>query len=108
MDPCYYHADDLKRLRTLRELKPDVFNAFVEFDRKAFEDGALSVKTKELIAVATAHVTQCAYCIDVHTKRAKQAAATDTEIAEAIFVAMALRAGGSWAHSAIAMQALKE
>ena len=108
MDPCYYHADDLKRLRTLRELKPDVFNAFVEFDRKAFEDGALSVKTKELIAVATAHVTQCAYCIDVHTKRAKQAGATDTEIAEAIFVAMALRAGGSWAHSAIAMQALKE
>ena len=108
MDPCYYHTDDLKRLRTLRELKPDVFNAFVEFDRKAFEDGALPVKTKELIAVATAHVTQCAYCIDVHTKRAKQAGATDTEIAEAIFVAMALRAGGSWAHSAIAMQALKE
>jgi AhpD family alkylhydroperoxidase len=108
MDPCYYHADDVKRLRTLRELKPGVFNAFVEFDRKAFEDGALSVMTKELIAVATAHVTQCAYCIDVHTKRAKQAGATDTEIAEAIFVAMAVRAGGSWAHSAIAMQALKE
>ena len=63
---------------------------------------------KELIAVATAHVTQCPYCIDAHTKRAKKAGATDVEIAETIFIAMALRAGGSWAHGAVAMRALEE
>jgi AhpD family alkylhydroperoxidase len=104
----FYHADDLKRLRKLRDLKPDLFKSFVEFDTKVFEDGALPGKTKELIAVAAAHITQCPYCIDVHTKRAKKAGATDEEIAESIFVAMALRAGGSWAHSAIAMHALEE
>ena len=108
MAESYYHGDDLKRLRKLRELKPDVFKSFVDFDAKVFEEGALSVKTKELIAVATAHITQCPYCIDVHTKRAKKTGATETEIAESIFVAMALRAGGSWAHSAIAMKALEE
>ncbi len=108
MSETFYHSDDLKRLRKLRELKPDTFNAFVEFDRKAFEDGALPLKVKELIAVATAHITQCPYCIDVHTKRAKKAGASEVEIAEAIFIAMALRAGGSWAHSAIAMHALEE
>lgn len=108
MSEHFYHPDDMKRLRKLRELKPDAFNAFVEFDRKAFEDGALPLKVKELIAVATAHVTQCPYCIDAHTKRAEKAGASATEIAEAIFVAMALRAGGSWAHSAIAMRALEE
>ena len=108
MSEHYYHADDLQQLRKLRELKPDVFKAFVDFDRKAFEEGALNLKTKELIAVATAHITQCPYCIDVHTKRAKKAGASDVEIAESIFVAMALRAGGSWAHSAIAMKALEE
>jgi len=107
MTEHYYHPDDMKRLRKLRELKPDLFKSFVEFDTKVFEDGALSSKTKELIAVATALVTQCPYCIDAHTKRAKKAGATEAEVAEAIFVAMALRAGGSWAHGALAMHALE-
>jgi len=108
MAESFYHPDDMKRLRKLRELQPDLFKAFVDFDKKVFEEGTLGVKTKELIAVATAHVTQCPYCIDAHTRRAKKAGATDTEIAETVFVAMALRAGGSWAHSAIAMHALEE
>ena len=108
MSEHFYHPDDMKRLRKLRDLKPDLFKSFVEFDTKVFEDGALPTKTKELIAVATAHITQCPYCIDGHTKRAKKAGATDAEVAETIFVAMALRAGGSWAHSAIAMKALGE
>lgn len=104
----YYQSEGLKKLRKLRELKPDLFKAFVEFDTKVFEDGALPVKTKELIAVAAAHITQCPYCIDVHVQRAKKAGVSDAEIAESIFVAMALRAGGSWAHSCIAMETLEK
>ena len=104
----YYDSDDIKKLRKLRELKPDTFKAFLDFDAKAFEDGAISVKNKELIAIAVGHVTQCPYCIDAHVQRAKKAGASDVEIAEAVFVAMALRAGGSWAHSCIAMQALEK
>jgi len=57
--------------------------------------------------VACAHVTQCPYCIEGHTKRAKKAGAADEEIAEAIFVAAAMRTGGSMAHSSIAMDALE-
>ena len=108
MSEPFYHPHEIKRLRKLRELKPDLFQAFVDFDAKVFQEGALSVKTKELIAVATAHITQCPYCIDVHTKRAKKAGASEAEVAETIFVAMALRAGGAWAHGAIAMRALEE
>ena len=104
----FYGEGSIKKLRKLRELKPDYFKAFVEFDTKVFEEGALPVKTKELIAVAAAHITQCPYCIEAHVQRAKTAGASDTEVAEAVFVAMALRAGGSWAHSCIAMEALEE
>ena len=104
----YYHGGSMKQLRKLRELKPDLFASFVDFDTKVFEDGLLGKKVKELIAVGVAHVTQCPFCIEAHTKRAKQAGAADAEVAEAIFVAMALRAGGSWAHSAIAMETLSE
>jgi len=107
MSDHFYPADNRKGLRKLRDLRPNLFKAFLEFDAKVFEEGALSVKTKELIAVATAHITQCTYCIDTHTKRAKAAGATDEEVAESIFVAMALRAGGSFAHSSVAMEALE-
>lgn len=108
MAECFYHPEESKRLRRLRELKPEMFRGFVDFERTVFRTGELSVKIKELIAIATAHVTQCPYCIDVHVKRAKRAGATDGEIAEAVFVAMTLRAGGAFAHAALALRAAEE
>ena len=108
MAEAYYHSESAKQLRKLRQLKPELFASFVDFDTKVFQEGALSVKTKELIAVAAAHITQCPFCIDAHTKRAKKAGASDTEIAETVFVAMALRAGGAFAHGAIAMHSLEQ
>jgi AhpD family alkylhydroperoxidase len=108
MAECFYHRDEIKKLRKLRELKPELFKSFVEFDTKAFAAGELDGKMKHLIALGGAHITQCPYCIDTHVKAAKKAGATDGEIAETVFVAMAIRAGGSWAHGALAMAALEE
>jgi AhpD family alkylhydroperoxidase len=71
-----------------------------------FADGALPVKTKQLIAVAVAHVTQCPYCIRGHTKSALQHGATPQEIMEAIWVAAEMRAGGAYAHSALALDTI--
>ena len=45
------------------------------------------------IAVAVALTTQCQYCLAIHTDMAKKAGATTEELAEASFVAAALRAG---------------
>ena len=108
MADYFYHEENIKKLEKLQQLKPDLFQAFRDFNGKVFADGALSLRVKELIAVAAGHMTQCPYCIASHTKKAKQASASDAEIAEAIFVAMALRAGGSFAHSTIAIDALEE
>jgi AhpD family alkylhydroperoxidase len=108
MADSYYHHESSKHLRKLRQLKPDLFASFIEFDKKTFEEGALNVKTKRIIAVAAAHITQCAFCIDVHTRQAKKAGASDEELAEAIFLAMALRAGAAFAHGAIAMEATEK
>lgn len=103
-----FARDTIKSLRKLRQLKPDLFKGFMDFDQMVFKDGALSAKTKELMAIAAAHVTQCMWCIEDHTKRAKKLGVTDEEIAEAAFVAMALRAGGAFAHSCIAMAVSEE
>ena len=89
-----------------RELTPEIHQAFDAFSRQVFADGALPGKTKQLIAVAVAHVTQCPYCIRGHTKLARRAGASDQEIMEAIWVAAEMRAGGAFAHSTIALHAL--
>jgi len=106
MTEHYYDTDGLSRLQTLGSLKKELLGSFGAFDSKVFEDGALPQKYKELIAIAAAHITRCPYCIEGHTRRAKKCGATDEEIAEAIFVAVALNAGASLAHSTIAMKAL--
>jgi len=54
--------------------------------------------------VAVAHTTQCPYCIQVHTQNAKKQGATKEEVAEAIFVAAALRSSGAAAHGAMALR----
>ena len=92
--------------RRRKELAPEIEDAFTRFSREVFKDGALDEKTKQLIAVAVAHVTQCPYCIDGHTKLADRKGATHQEIMESIWVAAEMRAGGAYAHSTLAMHAL--
>jgi AhpD family alkylhydroperoxidase len=87
-------------------LAPNLAEAFNAFSRSVFADGALPKKTKQLIAVAVAHVTQCPYCIRGHTSGALQSGATAEEIMEAIWVAAEMRAGGAYAHSALAMDTI--
>ena len=79
--------------------------AFVAFDKAAMAAGAIPVKYKELMALAVAFTTQCPYCIEIHSNKARQAGVTDQEISEAVFVAAALRAGGAVTHGTHAIKA---
>jgi AhpD family alkylhydroperoxidase len=109
MSEYFYPMDGRKYYKDLEKVQKDMFQAFRSFNNEIFEkESALSRKMKELIAIGVAHTTQCPYCIDGHVRAAKKAGASDQEIAEAIFVAAALRAGGAFAHSTIAMRALTE
>ena len=89
-----------------RTLAPKPAQAFKAFSQSVFAEGALSAKTKQLIAVAVAHVTQCPYCIRGHTHAAERHEATAEEIMEAIWVAAEMRAGGAYAHSVIALDTI--
>ena len=93
-----YDMKNLDRLDTVARLAPDTMAAFDRFAKTAMADGALPVKTKELIAVAVAHVTQCVYCLEYHLKSARKVGATDQELVEAAFVAATIRAGGTLMH----------
>ena len=91
-----------------RELAPGPHAAFEAFSTSVFADGALDARTKQLIAVAVAHVTQCPYCIRGHTKAALRHGATPEQLMEAIWVAAEMRAGGAYAHSLLSLSAMAE
>ena len=93
-------SDELAKLGPLSKATPDMMQAFGAFDAAVMGDGALDKKTKELIAVAVALTTQCQYCLIIHSEAARKAGATDAELAEATFVASALRAGAAITHGA--------
>ena len=89
-------------------LAPKNIEAWRNFSKTVFEAGALPEKTKQLIAVAVAHVTQCPYCIRAHTKVAMRKGASKEEIMEAIWVASEMRAGAAYAHASIAVDEMEE
>lgn len=93
---------------TRKRLAPEIHDAFQAFSQKVFTDGTLPAKTKQLIAVAVAHVTQCPYCIRGHTKAAIRNGAAREEIMEAIWVAAEMRAGGAYAHSVLAIEEMEK
>ncbi len=91
-----------------RALAPDAEDAFRAFSKAVFAAGALDQRTKQLIAVAVAHVTQCPWCIEGHVKAARREGASAEQIMEAIWVAAEMRAGATYAHSLMALDTLGE
>ena len=99
-----YDMANIRKLKKYGELAPAAWQGFVAFDKAAMADGAIPAKTKELIALGVAMTTQCPYCIEIHAKKAREAGASDREIAEVVAIAAALRAGAAITHGTHAMK----
>lgn len=94
-----FDMKNLGRLKKLDANAPDAMKAFWTFDKAAFAEGALTVQQKQLMAVAVALTTQCPYCIELHSKAARDAGASEAQLAETALVAAAIRAGGAITHA---------
>ncbi len=103
-----YPASTPELSQRRHQLAPEIDDAFRQFSKAVFAEGALPRKLKQLIAVAVAHTTQCPYCIRGHTLGALRDGASEREIMEAIWVAAEMRAGGAFAHAAVALDAMAE
>lgn len=90
---------NLDQLKKLDANAAEGMKAFWAFDKAAFAPGALDAKQKQLMAVAVALTTQCPYCIELHTKAARDAGASDRELSETAVVAAAMRAGAAITHA---------
>ena len=99
------HPTDLALMPELLALAPTEGKTVLALNHAAERaDGSIPRKYRELIALGVAFTTQCAYCIDTHTRQAREAGASKEEVAEATFVAAAVRAGGTLAHSLLALR----
>lgn len=92
-------------LNTFREAAPDTAKAFTGLHHAAMADGALDVKTKELIALGIGIARQCVDCIGFHVKTAAAAGATRADIEDCISVSIMMGGGPAFMYGAKALEA---
>lgn len=92
-------------LKKFRETHPDAAAGFTALHKAAMREGALSVKEKELIALAIGIAKQCADCIGFHVMAAMDAGCTRAEVAETVAVAILMGGGPSYMYGARALEA---
>ena len=105
----YQNPKDRKYTKQLLESAPKESTAFMNLKHTAERtDGLIPIKYRELMSIAVALTTQCAYCMESHIQNAKKAGATKEEIAETVFIASAIRAGGAVGNGLLAMRIYDE
>ncbi|HEX5581060.1 MAG TPA: carboxymuconolactone decarboxylase family protein [Gemmatimonadaceae bacterium] len=70
-----------------------VINRFFNLDGRAYEAGALDVKSKELMGLVASLVLRCDDCVTYHLTRCREEGATRPEIFETLSVGLIV--GGS-------------
>lgn len=95
-------------LAKMRKELPDVMTSFNSLAQAATKDGALSQKTKELIALALGVASHCDGCIGFHTKALVKLGITRAELLETLAIAVYMGGGPSLMYAANALSAFEE
>ena len=102
----YDHLE--KQITNLGNELPGQMSGFARLHRKAVEDGVLTGKTKELIALAISITIRCEGCIAYHTNDAIKAGATRPEMMEAIGVAILMGGAPASVYATYAMDTIEQ
>lgn len=88
-----YRAFRERMNQRILDQKNLAINRFFTLDTKAYEDGALDGRTKEIAGLSASLVLRCDDCIAYHTIRCKELGLTDEELFEIFNVGLIV--GGS-------------
>ncbi len=91
-----------------REAAPELAQGFSGLARAATAAGALTPKTKELIALAIGIAMRCDGCVGFHTEAALRLGATREEVLDTIGVAIYMGGGPSYVYGAQALEAYEQ
>ena len=107
-DHSKVYNDFTKTMSELEFKLPEVMNSFNSLHKSSIAEGALSSKTKELIALGIAITVRCDGCIAFHVHDALQSGASSQEILETIGVAVLMGGGPAVVYGSEAMEALEQ
>lgn len=93
------HSELLKR-------NSKVYKAFLKMEEATYINGALSKKSKELIAIGISVVINCESCMQWHIEQAFKDGATQEEILEAIEVGIEMGGGPATVSARFALDVL--
>ncbi len=96
-----------KDMGKLQGLMPDTIRGFNQLFSSVMKDGALSLKHKELIAVALGVGLRCEPCIYLHVKKCLAIGATKEEILDAVSVAVMMQGGPASTYLPVVLDALE-
>ncbi len=102
----YQHLEE--GLTRLGQDLPGPMSGFARLHRKSIEDGALSRKVKEMMAVAISIVVGCEGCIAYHVHDAVEAGATRAELLEAVSVGLMMGGGPGSIYATHAVEAIDQ
>ncbi len=91
----------------MKERTPDLVRGFGTFYQTVMKEGALSVREKELIALAIGLADRCTPCINLHVQGCLKAGATSEQILEAAGVAVMMQGGPAFTHVPEVLAALE-
>jgi AhpD family alkylhydroperoxidase len=97
-----------ERLAQLGREIPGPMTGFARLHKKAVEEGALSRKVKEMMALAISIVVGCEGCIAYHVHDAVAAGATRQELLETIGVGILMGGGPGSIYAAHALDAMEQ
>lgn len=97
-----------ERLAQLGRELPGPMSGFARLHKKAVEDGALTMRVKEMMALAISIVVGCDGCIAFHVHDAVKAGATRQELLETIGVALLMGGGPGSIYAAHALDAIEQ
>ena len=92
--------------RALLAKKSRVYAAFLGMEAATYTDGALTKKTKELIATGISVVIDCESCMEWHITQAARDGASQQEVLEAVEVAMEMAGGPATASARFALEVM--
>ena len=87
--------------------KSKVYEAFLQMEEAAFSDGALSKKSKELIAIGISVTIDCESCMQWHIEQAAVAGATQSEVFEAVEVGIEMGGGPATVSARFALEVIE-
>ncbi|MHA1830430.1 MAG: 2-oxo acid dehydrogenase subunit E2 [Candidatus Helarchaeota archaeon] len=96
------------QMNLIGQHNPQLIANFARLHRDAMQEGALSTKTKALIALAIAVIVGCESCMKWHLVEAIEAGATNEEISETLGVTIYMGGGPALMHAETIADKLEE